>query len=333
MSAVASIRPLEKRDIPETRHILRLAFGTFLGAPDPEKFWPDLDYAGGRFGAEHVEAFAAEDKDRLIGTIFATRWGSVAFFGPVTVRPDVWDGGVGQQLVQAACDQFDAWGISHAGLFTFPQSAKHVWTYGKFGFHPRFLTPVMGIAAKAGAKVGYQLHGALPDGERREAEAQVRALTEQLYPGLDLGAEIRTVFQRKLGDTLLLTEGDSRIVGFAICHCGPGTEAGDGTLFVKFGAVAPGAGAEERFAGLFDACVDRATTLGLANVVAGVNTARESAYRQMQKRGFRTLLQVSRCIVPTSRVTVGPSSMCWMIGDRVGRSCHRLTAAPDRLAA
>lgn len=292
---MATIRPLEQRDIPETQRIIRLAFGTFLGAPDPEKFWLDLDYADGRFGAEHVEGFAAEDTTKgggkLIGTNFATRWGSVGFFGPVTVRPDTWDGGAGQQLVKAACDQFEAWGIRHAGLFTFPQSAKHVWTYGKFGFHPRFLTPVMGIAAKAGSDAGYKRYSALSDGERREAETQIRTLTEQLYPGLDLGAEIRTVAARELGDTLLLMEGDSRIVGFAVCHTGPGTEAGDGNLFVKFGAVVPGKDADKRFAALLEACIDGAARLGLANVMAGVNTARESAYRQMQKRGFRTLLQ------------------------------------------
>ena len=37
------IRPLEERDVPEAQRIIRVAFGTFLGAPDPEKFWSDLD--------------------------------------------------------------------------------------------------------------------------------------------------------------------------------------------------------------------------------------------------------------------------------------------------
>jgi hypothetical protein len=73
--------------VPEAQRIIRIAFGTFLGAPDPEKFWSDLDYAKGRFGAEHVKAFAAEDKGQLVGSNFATRWGSVGFFGPITIRP------------------------------------------------------------------------------------------------------------------------------------------------------------------------------------------------------------------------------------------------------
>jgi len=40
-------------------------------------------------------------------------------------------------------DLFEAWGTSHAGLFTFGQSAKHVGLYQKYGFWPRFLTAVV----------------------------------------------------------------------------------------------------------------------------------------------------------------------------------------------
>ena len=285
------IRPLEERDVPEAQRIIRIAFGTFLGARDPEKFWSDLDYVKGRFGAEHVKAFAAEDKGQLAGSNFATRWGSVGFLGPITIRPDIWDRGIGQRLVREACDGFDAWGVSHAGLFTFPHSAKHVWTYGKFGFHPRFLTPVMAIPAATGSTHHWLRYRELPEGQRLHVEASVRALTEQLYPGLDLGSEIRTIFARRLGDTLLLTEGDSGVAGFAVCHFGPATEAGEGNLFVKFGAVAPGPDAEQRFVALLDACIDFGSTVGMANVVAGVNTSREAAYRAMQQRGFRTQLQ------------------------------------------
>ena len=48
------IRALTEADLPEAQRILRVAFGTFLGAPDPEQFWSDLDYVYGRFGAEHT---------------------------------------------------------------------------------------------------------------------------------------------------------------------------------------------------------------------------------------------------------------------------------------
>jgi GNAT superfamily N-acetyltransferase len=287
------IRALTQADLAEAQRIVRVAFGTFLGAPDPEEFWSDLDYVYDRFGAEHIAAFAAEnDESELVGSNFATRWGSVGFFGPLTTRPDLWNSGIGHRLLGAACEQLDAWGVRHAGLFTFAQSAKHVGLYGKFGFHPRFLTAIM--AAPAGAPPmasAASRYSALPAGQRREAENASRELTEEIYPGLDLRGEIRTVAARALGDTGLLWDQDSRLAGFAVCHWGPASEAGEGCCFVKFGAVRPGTGAEDRFSALLDACAGLAREAGMPNVLAGVNLAREEAYRQMLAGGFRTMIQ------------------------------------------
>jgi GNAT superfamily N-acetyltransferase len=290
---MSSIRPLAERDLPEAQRIVRHAFGTFLGAPNLDEFWTDFDYVYGRFAAEHTVAFAADDDGRLAGSSFATRWGSVGLFGPVSTRPDLWDRGIGQRLVASACEAFDEWGVRLAGLCTFPQSAKHVWTYGKFGFHPRFLTAIMAAPARPqGAVGGWSRYSALPPAQRKEVEGAIRELTEKLYPGLDLGGEIRTVAARNLGDTLLLWEGDSRLAGFAVCHWGPASEAGAGNCFVKFSAVGPGAQAEQRFAALIDACGELAAAVGMPNILAGVSTAREEAYRHMQRRGFRTEVQV-----------------------------------------
>jgi predicted N-acetyltransferase YhbS len=285
---MAEIRPLAERDLPQAQRVIRLAFGTFLGVPDPETFWADRDYAYGRFGAEHVAAFVAEEEGAVVGSNFATRWGSVGFFGPVTIRPDYWNRNVGQRLVEAACGALDSWSVSHAGLFTFASSAKHVWTYGKFGFHPRYLTAIMAAPAKATAGQRWSRYGELSEPERSEVEGALRELTGQLYEGLDLSAEIRTTHARRLGETLLLWEGVSLIAGFAICHWGPASEAGEGCLFVKFGAVRSGSGAEQRFAALLEACGNLAVAVGMAQVLAGVNLAREEAYRHMSRRGFRT---------------------------------------------
>jgi hypothetical protein len=69
------------------------------------------------------------------------------------------------------------------------------------------------------------------------------------------------------------------------------SEAGEGCLFVKFGAVRPGRGAEQRFDALLDGCSALAREAGMPNLLAGVNTAREEAYRQMLARGFRSVIQ------------------------------------------
>ncbi len=87
-------------------------------------------------------------------------------------------------------------------------------------------------------------------------------------------------------------EGASRLAGFAVCHWGPASEAGEGCAFVKFGAVRRGAGDAARFAALLDGCGSLAAAVGMPNLLAGVNLAREEAYLQMVARGFRAEIQV-----------------------------------------
>ena len=290
MSAI--IRALTEDDLPVAQRIVRTAFGSFFAAPDLENFWADRDLVYGRFAAEHVASFAAELDGELVGSNFVTKWGSVGFFGPLSMRPDRQGRGIAKDLVEAVSAQLDSWGTSHAGLFTFPQSPLHLALYGKFGFHARFLTAIMLTPAQAaGPDLSWSRYSPLSQSERKAAEKSCRELTEEIYEGLDLGAEIRTVAARNLGDTILLWDRGSRLAGFGICHWGPASEAGEGCCFVKFGAVQPGPGAEERFARLLDACGALAVSVGMPNVLAGVNMAREEAYRHMVARGFRSEIQ------------------------------------------
>jgi hypothetical protein len=58
--------------------------------------------------------------------------------------------------------------------------------------------------------------------------------------------------------------------------------------YVKFGATRAGADEEQDFRRLLDACEEMASSQNLSRLVAGVNTARHEAYRQMLALGFRT---------------------------------------------
>ncbi len=84
----------------------------------------------------------------------------------------------------------------------------------------------------------------------------------------------------------------NRLAAFAVCHWGPASEAGAGSLFIKFGAARPGPGAVDRLASLLDAAATLAHSVGMVNVLTGVNLAREEAYRHMLQRGFRSRTQV-----------------------------------------
>src|SRR5215469_10473257 len=112
-----TIRPLREDDLAAADRIMRLAFGTFLGLPDPLKFMGDADYVRTRWRANPSAALAAEMAGELVGTNFLSHWGSVGFFGPLTIRPDLWNQGVAQKLLRPTMDLFAEWRLTHAGLF------------------------------------------------------------------------------------------------------------------------------------------------------------------------------------------------------------------------
>ncbi len=286
----AHVRELRKDDLPEADRIFRLAFGTFLGLPDPITCFGDADYVRTRWTADPETALAAELGGELVGSNFVTEWGSVGFFGPLTVRPDLWDRRVAQRLLEPTLDRLRA-RVRHAGLFTFAHSPKHVGLYQRYGFWPRYLTALMArpVAQRRPAKSWTRFSELSPQFHQAYLK-ECGDLTGEIYDGLDVRREILAVAQQNLGDTILLRDGDT-LVGLAVCHCGAGSEAGSGTCYVKFGAARPGGDAARRFGRLIDACDAFAAQRGLGRLVVGVNMARLDAYRHLLSSGFRTDMQ------------------------------------------
>src|ERR1700728_2716610 len=183
---------LKKNELDEADRIVQLAFGTFLGLPNPLDFMGDRDLMTPRWRSPHVKVIAARDGDRLIGSNVATRWGSFAFFGPLTVLPEYWDRGVAQRLLEATMTIFDRWGVRHSGLYTFAQSAKHVGLYQKFGYWPRYLTAIMTRTPEADVeRAAPVLLLGLKRSQREEAIRACAKLTHKIDKGLDLTGEVR----------------------------------------------------------------------------------------------------------------------------------------------
>ncbi|MFD7685644.1 GNAT family N-acetyltransferase [Streptomyces sp. NPDC059781] len=292
VAAPVSVRPMVEPDLDRADEIFRVAFGTFLGAPEPETFFGTADYVRTRWAADPHAAFAATVEGEVVGSNFAADWGSVGYFGPLTVRPDLWDQGIGRRLMEPVMDCFDTWENRHLGLSTFSHSPKHLELYRRYGFWPRFLTAVMRKQVAVSAAVpGRVLYGGLTAAERPDARGLGRALTGAVHEGLSLEREITAAQAQGLGDTVLLEGAGSELDGLAVCHCGAGSEAGEDVCFVKFGAVRPGPDAADRFERLLDACEQLAAERGLGRLDAGMNLARQDAYRRMADRGFRTWLQ------------------------------------------
>ncbi len=284
-----TIRSLQESELDTADRIFRVAFGTFIGLPNPETFAGDSDALRTRWKADPTRVFAAAVDGELVGTNVASNWGSMGFFGPLTIRPDLWDQGIAQRLMQPVMEKFSEWGTRHAGLFTFPHSPKHVHLYEKFGFFARFLTPIMSkaVAPQTSLVTHWSKYSDLKESEQRTYVAACRELTDAIYEGLDLEREIQAVQHQRLGDSVFLLD-DTYLVGFAVCHCGAGTEAGSGACYVKFGAVRPGRAAGQHFTQLLSACEAFAEASCMSHVVAGANMGCDEAYRHLLKSGFRT---------------------------------------------
>lgn len=286
-----AIRPLDGRDVAEADRIFRVAFGTFLGLPEPASFMGDADLVGTRWWAAPSAAIGAYAGDELVGSNFAANWGSFGFFGPLTVRPDLWDRGIARRLLGPTMELLDRWGTRQAALFTFPDSPKHIALYEKFGFRRQALTPIMAKAVGGPAGGGqWSTFSAMPRPLRAPALAACRALTEAIYRGLDLQSEIRAVCDQRIGETVLVREG-RELVAFAVCHQGAGSEAGSDATFIKFGATRPGSDAPRHFDRLLAACEAFAQIRGSRQLVAGINAARSEAFRIMRQHGFETTLE------------------------------------------
>ncbi|NNL86370.1 MAG: GNAT family N-acetyltransferase [Myxococcales bacterium] len=279
--AQLQIRPLAESDVDAAERVMRCAFGTFVGLPTPEDFGGDASFVRSRWQRVPERAFGAFEGGRLIGSNLLSRWGSFAFFGPLSIDPAYWGRGLATPLMEPVIALLDAWALTGSGLFTFPQSLLHICLYQKFGFRPGYLSIIFEKTLELG---GSSSNGAVEaGGDRLERLAVSREIADAVLPGLDLSEEIETAAEHRLGDGVVTASGN----GFAVCHVGAGSEAGSETCYVKFAAARPGDSAPRHFDELLSACESFASVRGAKKLVAGVSAGRRAAYERLLTRGYR----------------------------------------------
>ena len=139
-----TVRPLREEDLPAADHIMRLAFGTFLGLPEPASFMGDAGYVRARWRADPRCRFRRRGRGRRARRLeLRYELGQRRLLRSADDPPRPVGSGRGQAPDGARHGVLRRWGTAHAGLFTFAHSQKHVGLYQKFGFWPRFLTAIM----------------------------------------------------------------------------------------------------------------------------------------------------------------------------------------------
>jgi len=246
-----------------------------------------------------------DDGGDVVAFNIAHRSGSEGWMGPLAVRTDRQEMGIGRKIVTAAIDWLRDEGVTTIGLETMPRTVDNIGFYGRLGFVPHHLTVTMtGDAARRRVAGTFTQLGELNERERTALAERCRQRIDRSAPGYDFTREIELTAALALGDTVVL-ERDGAVDAFAVWHAAPlaATRTADELRVLK--AFAASGDAFERLLVVLEACAARADR---RRVAIRVQTAYAEAYRALMARGYRvrwTDLRMTLHGFPEARVGDG----------------------------
>jgi len=151
-AAEVRVRPLADQDLDEADRIFRVAFGTFLGAPDPEGFFGDADYVRTRWRAQSRRRACRGARWPPGRLELRHQLGQRRILRPVDHRAALLGPGHrAQRLLDSTMELFTAWKTRHIGLFTFRAERQARGLVSEIRVSGRvFLTAVMSQSRAAG---------------------------------------------------------------------------------------------------------------------------------------------------------------------------------------
>ena len=183
---------------------------------------PQLNPAIWRYAIEDAGDGAMVWRDtegQLAGFNMVHRSGTEGWMGPIAVRPDRQNEGLGSTMVQSGVDWLKSQGARTIGLETMPRTVDNIGFYSRLGFMPGHLTiTLVRDVGRRNAEPGELLSAAGPHVGDRLAEC--RTLANHLAPGLDFTRELALTHELRIGDTSLIRR-DGRLVAFALWHSTP----------------------------------------------------------------------------------------------------------------
>jgi GNAT superfamily N-acetyltransferase len=153
-----------------------------------------------RLQLDPLGCHVAVSGEEVVGANFSVLRGTLAWFGPLAVRPDSQGHGVAQRLVTECVRSAHGRGARLIGLETLANSPQHIHLYQKLGFRPSWT----GVGYRREVRdepmpAGIEIDGAIPK-------------LDYVYPGYDASVDAQATRSTRAGVTL--TRGD----GFAVCH-------------------------------------------------------------------------------------------------------------------
>lgn len=299
---MATIRPMRPKDAEEVSAVDAAAFGAWwkqlrgeAAGDQPRRTRANVLV---RLEKDPSGCFVAEERDRLVGLIFTTTWGSVGWFGPFAVLPAYQGRGIGRQLIAASMDYMALQGCRLIGLETMPERPGNITLYLRQGFACRFLTLALAKALERPASEPLPVSrwsAAAPETQSRWL-AELRQASDQIYPGLDYTKEIDAPVRHGLGEALVLTADDRAVGVSSVWLAGhrQGTGQDQGSVQVLF--LHPAHTSAESFRALLTATENAARAQGKVRLALPVNTGYPWAAEQLLRWGYRVERSMVRMV-------------------------------------
>jgi len=204
-----TLRPGTPEDIEECGRICYEAFhdiATQHGFPsDFTGVEEGVAVCGALISHPGFYSVVAESDGRIVGSNFLDERSTIAGLGPITVDPQVQNGGVGRALMLDVMERARQRGFVGTRLVQSGYHNRSLSLYAKLGFDPRDT-----LAAMQGAPLGEEIPGSEVRAAAEEDLEACNALCHRVH-GHDRGGELSDAIAQK---TAKVVERDGRITGY-----------------------------------------------------------------------------------------------------------------------
>ena len=226
-----------------------------------------------------------DEQGEPIAFNIAHQSGAEGWMGPLAVRTDRQDQGLGRLIVEAAATRLRSMGVTTLGLETMPRTVDNIGFYSRLGFVPGCLTITVGrdLGRKRGAAGPGRRLSLASEAERATLVEGCRAAVDAIAPGFDFTREIELTGALDLGDTVVL-ERAGQVVGFGLYHAAPLAESrvADEVRLLKLVAASPA-----DFEQIVETVEGCAKQVGLGRVAIRCESRFADTYRMLIARGYQ----------------------------------------------
>ena len=223
-----------------------------------------------------------DDEGQLLAFNIAHYSGTEGWMGPLAVRPDHQNSGLGKAMLRSGIEWLRSRRVQTIGLETMPRTVENIGFYSRLGFVPGFLTVTLTRdLSRRGVALPELLSSA---GARRGARVEeCRELTDRLCPGTDFSREITLTEELNIGDTVMYREGNV-LRGYALWHSAP---LATGRAREEVRVLKLVAADSQAFKGTVAAVESAALSEGIRRISVRAQTSYPEPYRWLIGQGFR----------------------------------------------